>query len=881
MSRIVDFFSSLTEINDPEKLPRAQVSDEPLDEAQGLLDDYLADLSNKQYLYDLKLNDTEAGKRIAVLPHEEARRVVLAVLTRIIPVEARLHKIKTAREKRQKQPEGLYSRFYSLHQKLTPVLQTLLRRKLPFHEADLMSLMQYALQFMQESFSTYSSAIPGVVKALEYYAQEHELTESVVDGLAAMDQAFSDNDWGGADERKLQSRVKALIGDNGGLNLVPGEAWSDAAIADIGALPEEGQQHWMRLLQLCQGATSSRPSAKWKQEAKALLEPIGEAQFIDFVSRWFPLVDKPHNVVFERRSPWEPDPNMMLNEQHMDILKGLCWCCPFYESEALARAITAMALSAYKKVPGIGPRATRVGNACVYALGEMPGMSGVYQMALLKVRVNFRTALNVIEKALIKAGKRVGMSVEELEEIGVPAYGLSEVGLLRQELGDFTAELAVTGSNSTELRWQKADGKYQKSVPKAVKDNFGEELKELKATAKDIQKMLPAQRQRLDNLFLQQRQWPLAKWREYYLDHPLVGYLARRLIWSFDNGEAKQQGCYYDGELLGLDNKELQGLNDATQVRLWHPIESDIEEISRWREWLETKEVMQPFKQAHREIYLVTDAERTTHSYSNRFAAHLIKQHQLNALAVQRGWDYTLQGCWDGGGETIAKRVLPKWGLWAEFWVDGVGEYGNGTTDVGIFNYVATDQVRFYAYGGEGQSDTPGWAGASDEGPVPIAEVPPLVLSEIFRDIDLFVGVGSVGNDPEWADGGPEGRYRDYWSSYSFGDLNATAKTRKEVLERLLPRLKIADRCEVKEKFLVVRGDIRSYKIHLGSGNILMTPNDQYLCIVVARGGKGGDKKIYLPFEGDTMMSIILSKAFLLAEDRKITDKTILSQIKP
>lgn len=878
MSRIVDFFKSLSDINEPDGLQRAHVCNDSLDVIQTLLDEYLQDVSSKNYLYDLKLSDSAAGKRIAALPAEDARLVVLALLTRLIPLQAKLNELVATRGKIPR-PEGTYQRFCDVHQKLNPVLRDLLKRKLPFSEDDILALTQYILQTMQGDFSVYPYAVSGVIKAVEFYAQQHGLSEPILDRLRTMDKAFNGNAWGRADERKLQSRVMALLGDNSGLNLVPGEAWSDVAIAGIGALDAEGQQHWRRLLQLCQGATSARPSTKWQQQARELLQPIDAQQFVEYVSRWFALVDKPHNVVFERRSQWEPDPNLMLNEQHMDILRGLCWCCPLYESEELARALTALAISAYKKVPGIGPRATRVGNACVYALGEMPGMTGVYQMALLKVRINFRSALNGIEKALALAAERVGMSVVELEEIGVPAYGLTDVGLSCQPLGDVTAELVITGTSTTELRWRKADGNYQKSIPKSVTDHYGEELKELKAAAKDIQKMLPAQRQRLDNLFLQQRCWPLAKWRQHYLDHPLVGYLARRLIWSFENGAERRQGCYHNGELLDLEGRVLQGLDAETQVSLWHPIQSGLDEIKGWREWLERLQVVQPFKQAHREIYLVTDAERTTNTYSNRFAAHIIKQHQFNALAVQRGWEYALQGCWDGGSETIARRVLPEWGLWAEFWVEGIGQYGTDTTEAGIFHYVATDQVRFHAYGGEGQPARPGWTRGSDEGPLPIAEVPPLALSEIFRDIDLFVGVGSVGNDPEWSDGGPEGRYRDYWSNYSFGELNATAKTRREVLERLLPRLKIAERCTLSDKFLVVRGDIRTYKIHLGSGNILMSPNDQYLCIVVARGGKGDDSKIFLPFEGDSMMSIILSKAFLLSDDKKITDTTILSQL--
>ena len=95
-----------------------------------------------------------------------------------------------------------------------------------------------------------------------------------------------------------------------------------------------------------------------------------------------------------------------------------------------------------------------------------------------------------------------------------------------------------------------------------------------------------------------------------------------------------------------------------------------------------------------------------------------------------------------------------------------------------------------------------------------------------------------------------------------------------------MPRLKIADRCSFSDRFLVVKGDVRTYKIHLGSGNILMEPNDEYLCIVPDSRRKSTDEDIYLPFEGDRTLSIVLSKALLLAADKKIKDPTILQQIK-
>jgi hypothetical protein len=38
-------------------------------------------------------------------------------------------------------------------------------------------------------------------------------------------------------------------------------------------------------------------------------------------------------------------------------------------------------------------------------------------------------------------------------------------------------------------------------------------------------------------------------------------------------------------------------------------------------------------------------------------------------------------------------------------------------------------------------------------------------------------------------------------------------------------------------------------------------------------------QNLFLPFEGDHTLTVILSKAFLLAEDSKIKDETITRQI--
>src|SRR5215472_13029823 len=127
-----------------------------------------------------------------------------------------------------------------------------------------------------------------------------------------------------------------------------------------------------------------------------------------------------------------------------------------------------------------------------------------------------------------------------------------------------------------------------------------------------------------------------------------------------------------------------------------------------WRQRLEQLEVTQPFKQAHREIYVLTDAERRTRSYSNRFAAHILRQHQFAALCQQRGWDYRVQGEFDS--HNTPKFALPAHGLNAEFWVEAVQVH---LSPQAIFLSVATDKVRFGR---------------------PLQEVPPVFFSEIMRD---------------------------------------------------------------------------------------------------------------------------------------------------
>lgn len=812
-----------------------------------------------QCLPNADVAGTNAGKAILDLPREAQIGVVLAAV-----------------DWQARDVNG-----HGCHFALKSLLSILLRKKLPFTIDHLQQLVDSLLSVNRLAY--FSMLAPaGILSAIEALP---ELPESLRGRLEDLNRKLQSGSLY-ADERKIQERLAKLLAKQNEpagpkhFELTTKEAWTHRFREALVAMDGKRRTAWDALLHHCETATASKPSGKWMRQAEELVGTIGKESFASVMGQTLAEIGKPGEPhVTNVGGLGEVNDATLIWDTHSDLLRGLVWCTSLVEDEELIGKVGDAADACFKKVPMVGPRSPKVGNACLHALSAMTNQAAAAQLGRLKTRAKHASVKKQLGKAFDTAAEKAGLSATELEEIAVPTCGLTAIGELKKTFGDMTAWLQVTEEFDTELVWVKPDGKTQSSAPASLKQDHAAELKALKQHEKELGQQLSAQRIRLERLFMEERSWSVADFRARYLDHPLVGAIARKLIWRFEEVEnpasvgpanrKRYDGIWHQGKIVDVAGAEMK-LTDDLRVSLWHPIQAGVDQVEAWRNWLDGHQVRQPFKQAHREIYVLTDAERQTGAYSNRFAAHILRQHQFSALCLQRGWRYRLQGPFDSAN--TPEIELPHWGLRAEFWVQAVEQHGEplftrgDISHAGIFVYITTDQVRFYRQ--------------DSAVPLLLTEVPPLAFSELMRDVDLFVGVCSVGNDPSWSDGGIGGFGRTYWQQYSFGELMPSAHTRKTVLDKIVPRLKIADRCTLGDRFLTVRGDLRTYKIHLGSGNILMEPNDQYLCIVpdhTAKAPRTG--KIYLPFEGDNMLSIIISKAFLLADDSKIKDPTILSQI--
>ncbi|WP_284423884.1 MULTISPECIES: DUF4132 domain-containing protein [unclassified Bradyrhizobium] len=714
------------------------------------------------------------------------------------------------------------------------LITELLDETLPLTESQLATLLRICGEnvYKFRHKMAYDRLLRQIKPLAERTAPNSELADAIIFFATAMRAP------GGAG-KTFAARVEKLVPRAFEGPVLLSSDWAKQVLAQ----PFTNHQHQALVLAIG-AAGKSKPSAKFLNTAHELMAQ--EAALAEQVMSWI--------------EAYTPDPQAA--DPNEDTIRSLIWMMAASPQDFVAPRLGRHCELCFKKIPMVGAHSIKLGNATIQALAALGTPLAIAELTRLKSRIRYPLVVRRIAATLDELAADRQISAAELEEIALPTFDLTPAGERVMPMGDGAAILRITGSKEVTLSFRAGSGRETASPPAALKDAAPDVLATARRLRKEIEAALAGQSARIERLYLSEREIPLADWRARYLDHPLLAGMTRRLIWRFTSATGGVAGLPRgDSAIEDVEGRPL-ALDAGTTVSLWHPMSNKALHVLAWRRRLAACGITQPFKQAHREIYLLTEAERTTDIYSNRFAAHIIRQHQFKALCDQRGWTYQLMGAWDS--HNTPTRPLPEHDLVVEFWVNGIENAEIGHT--GVYDLIATDQVRFVAANGE---------------TLRLADVPPLLFSELMRDVDLFVGVCSVGNDPNWSDGGPEGAYRDYWQSYAFGDLSPSAKTRGEALAGLLPALVIADRCTLDDRFLTVRGNLRTYRIHLGSGNVQMEPNGQYLCIVPGRGKSAGPSSgaLMLPFEGDATLSIILSKAFLLTRDDAITDTTITRQI--
>ena len=690
-----------------------------------------------------------------------------------------------------------------------------------------------------------------------------QITDETRAELRKLHLQYAPSARGKIDERMLQTRnrLAELMHVEGEKECDPGRGpWSQIVFDEIAAKDEITASAWRGLLDHCRALEQTVPGTRWKKGSLDVIRALGESEVWQALQRWLALGPTPGQPA-EATSPIEDSAYQ----------KGVVWLLSLSQRPEMASAIGDFGVACLRKIRMLGAVSQKVGFACVQALGSMECSEAVCQLARLRAKVKYTVAQRLIAKCLQEAAERNGLTVDELEDFAVASYPLDFEGKTETAVGDVSATTWLSREGRFGVTWKDADGKVIKSAPARVRKVFAKEWKAVSGSVNEMEQVYSAQRYRLEFSLTRLRTMTLAHWRPHFIDHPLLGLLGRRLIWVFSNEQGwEHSGLYCDGQVCDSCGEVLD-LSPATKVRLWHPLSSEASELRQWRERIFSAGVQQPFRQAFREFYQVTDDERRTKMYSNRFAGTVMRQHQFSSLCRARGWNYRLMGSAFDGFNAPTK-LLASWNMHVEFYVDlpsdrepslsrsALGEH----SDLGINVFVCSDQVRFYR----------------DRREIAIEDVPAIVYSEVMRDVDLFTSISAVGSDESWADQGDRG-IGILYPGTDRDELSALLALRIEMLSRVLPFTAIAPHCIIEKGWLAVQGKLGTYRVNISLSIVLRLADTGVRRLRIPQKLLESVPIDFsaFPIELDHRTEMVLRVAHVLANDWNIDSPDLIRQL--
>ncbi len=455
--------------------------------------------------------------------------------------------------------------------------------------------------------------------------------------------------------------------------------------------------------------------------------------------------------------------------------------------------------------------------------------------ALLRVRqaVTNRALRALIDTALdvpdgSEPGGPAGGWPTDLPDGAVPDLGLDADGRAQLPVGEHLARLHLTGDAHgarLTVTWWVPSGGLVHRVPEAVAREHPAELAQLSRTAQRAKTIAAAQQRRLERLLADDPVITGTTWSACYLSHPLVGLHARTLLWQLRCGEdARWRTGLPEQRRGGWGLRDPDGawvaVSGRDQLRFWHPARAEADEVDRWRHLTWDEEYYQSFPQIWRDVHRLPPGRSGS---AQMLGDRLLSRARALALVRHRGWVVERTAT----GFTATRRIAAG-RLCAEWRTDVVQVEADGE----LQPFLRPTTLRWH------RQDRTGVR------PVEAAEVSPITVSEVLRDlVHLVAATGRASSTDR--DAPP---------------LDAPGWLRRLALERLLARDAIPG-ATVEGPHLVVRSASGGWQLHLSTG-VVREQADGRLGSLVHRPRPLG---IFLPFEDRGLLHRLVATARVVA----------------
>ena len=234
---------------------------------------------------------------------------------------------------------------------------------------------------------------------------------------------------------------------------------------------------------------------------------------------------------------------------------------------------------------------------------------------------------------------------------------------------------------------------------------------------------------------VRQFHWPVTRWQELYLQHPLLLPFAQRLVWGAYDSAGKVTATFRALEDQSLTDAadEAVGLPSDCQVGIVHPLELSRDARQAWLKHLADYDVMPPFAQMERPVVTVKPDQANV-KYGKDVADTKLNGLTFKGRAERLGW--ARGSVCDAGCINYYLKSFPAAGvdvfLETEGMYVGIDMYTDITLGKQFFAKHGSVQIGSYTY------DEPN--DEQDARLIPFGHVALIAYSEAMGDLSRIAG---------------------------------------------------------------------------------------------------------------------------------------------
>ncbi|ARU53490.1 hypothetical protein CBR64_20720 [Cellulosimicrobium cellulans] len=365
-------------------------------------------------------------------------------------------------------------------------------------------------------------------------------------------------------------------------------------------------------------------------------------------------------------------------------------------------------------------------EALVQALAANGQPAAIQELLAVSRRFRQATVQETAQRLAAELADRRGWTADQLADRTVQTAGFEDDGLLHLDLGSREYVGRITPAFTLELTSDA--GKVVKALPAARAQDDPELVsaakKQLTASRKELKGVVALQTQRLYEAMCVGRTWTAQEWQEYLLGHPVMSRLVERLVWVENPGTGEARPFRPDGGALVDADDEDVVLGEGSTVGLAHAVLLGPDATAAWAAHLADYEVDPLFAQLDVATPDVPAGATAIDDHKGWFS----DSFSIRGRATKRG--YTRSQAEDAGWFSAYTKSFASAGVVVQ--IEFTGSF------VPEENIAAAVTALTFERTGRG----------SGRGTARIADLPPVLVAEAYRD---YVAVAEAGSfDPDW-----------------------------------------------------------------------------------------------------------------------------------